>query len=96
MLAAGPAAEVLIGDEDAGVGESGGGEGMRFALGGEALDGIGKGVLADAVEGDSFQKPRRDDAVRVNVVAAQRNAGAGDGGNCFACHVNSPNVPAHQ
>ena len=70
MLAAGTAAEVLVGDEDAGVGESGVGEGMRFALGGEALDVIGKGVLANAVEGDAFQKPRGDDAVRVDVIPA--------------------------
>src|SRR5690606_17083365 len=37
--------------------------------------------LADAVEGDGAEVARRDDAVGVDVVAAQRNGAAGDGGD---------------
>ena len=67
---------------------------MNLVMGGtvwEPLNVVGKSVLADAVEGDAFQKPRGDDAVRIDVIPPQRNAGTGDDGDCFACHFNSPN-----
>ena len=96
VLAAGAAAKVLVGDKDSAVSESGVGEGMGFILGGEAFDVVSKGVLANAVEGDALEEPRGDDAVGVDVVAAQRDAGAGDLADDFACHVSSPNVRARR
>ena len=69
---------------------------MGFALCSEALDIILKGMFPNAIESDTFQKPCGDNAIRVDVIAAQRNAGASKGGDCFACHVNSPNAPARQ
>ena len=96
VFATGAAAKVLVGDKDGAVGESGVSEGMGFILGGEAFDVVSKGVLANAVEGDALEKPRGDDAIGIDVVAAQRDAGAGDLANDFACHISSPNVRARR
>ena len=79
------APKIFVGDEDGAVGIAGVGEGMSFAFCGEPLDVVSKGVLANAVEGDALEKPRGDDAIGIDVVAAQRDAGAGDLADDFAC-----------
>jgi hypothetical protein len=47
-------------------------------------------VLLETVEGHGDEEPRRDDAVGVDIVAAQRNAAAVDLGNL--CHDEITNL----
>ena len=55
-------------------------EDVALARLGQLLAVVFEGVLTEAVEGDTTQEARRDDAIGVDVVAVQRDAGALDQG----------------
>ena len=75
VFTAGTATEVLVRDEDGAVLVGRIAERVNLALSGEASDIVGKGVVAEAFEGDALEEACRDDTVSVDVVAAYRNAG---------------------
>ena len=92
MLARRAAAEIRVDDQQARIASHRvvervlGAAACRFA----AI--VFEDVFVQTIEGDGFQKPRRDDAIRVDVVAAQDERRAGDDGNARRAHAGTASV----
>ena len=92
MLARRAAAEIRVDDQQARIASRRvvervlGAAARRFA----AI--VFEDVFLETIEGDGLQKPRRDDAIGVDVVAAQDERRAGDGGNARRAHAGTASV----
>ena len=88
VLPGGAASEVAVHHQDRGVCEARVVEGVDCAPVAELCAIIGERVIAETVEGDALEKAGRNDAVGVDVVAANGDAAARDdvslgGGHCI-------------
>ena len=75
VFTAGAATKIPVGNQNGAVFVSGIAERVRFPLFGKAGYIVGKGVVAQTIKGDALEEARRNDAVSVDVVSTQRDAG---------------------